>query len=230
MAERHATGIVSFFVRHRNAANLLMIMLVLFGVVAAGRLNTQFFPTVEQPRITINVTWPGASAEDVETNILDSLEPAVRFVDNVKEIKSYAREGAASILIEFDQGSDMQKAVADVESGVNGVTTLPEDTEDPRISQRIWYESVAKLNISGPFSEKALKTYAKQLRDGLLDAGIDRVDFEGFRDEEVWILVEERELRRLGLTLSDIAGRVSASVRDLPSGTLKARSRYSSVR
>ena len=55
-------GVLGFFIHHRNAANLMMAMMLLFGAFALLRLNTQFFPTVDIPRITVSVTWSGASA------------------------------------------------------------------------------------------------------------------------------------------------------------------------
>ena len=71
---QHTYSLVSLFTRHRNAANLVMVLMIIFGVFALGRINTQFFPTTEIPVITTTVTWSGASAEDVEANILEVLE------------------------------------------------------------------------------------------------------------------------------------------------------------
>lgn len=221
MAEREASAPIRFFVRHRNASNLLMAMMVLFGVIGIFQLNTQLFPSTDIPRISVSIAWPGASAEDVEKNILHAVEPELRYLDDIEKVTSYAREGAASITLEFSVGADMQKALSEVESAVSGVTTLPEDSETPSVRRTIWYEGVANISLSGPFSETALKAYAKEIRDGLLAAGIDKVDLVGFRKPEVWIDVPERELRRLGVTLSDIATRVSTATQDRPSGTLE---------
>ena len=220
MAEREASAPIRFFVRHRNASNLLMAMLVLFGIMGILQLNTQLFPSTDIPRITVSIAWSGASAEDIEKNILHAVEPELRYLDDLEKITSYAREGAASITLEFAAGTNMQIAVSEVESAVAGVTTLPEDAETPTVRRSVWYEGVANIAISGPFTESALKAYAKEIRDGLLAAGIDKVDLVGFRKPEIWVDVPERELRRLGVTLSDIATRVSAETRDLPSGTL----------
>ena len=218
---RPSSGILGFFIDHPNAANLLMAMMILFGIVGALRMNTQFFPTVDVPRITVNIAWSGASARDVEANILDAVEPELRFLDGLDKITSYAREGAASITLEFVDGAEMQKALSDVETAVAGVTTLPEDSDDPLISRSIFYESVAKIALSGPFSEQALRVYAREIRDGLLDAGIDRVTFEGLRDREIHIDVSEHDLRRLGVSPGIIADRIGAAMRDMPSGTLE---------
>lgn len=220
MADRGTSAAIRFFIRHRNASNLLMAMMVLFGVIGILQLNTQLFPSTEIPRISVSVAWPGASAEDVEQSILQAVEPELRYLDDIERIVSYAREGAASISLEFSMGADMQTALSRVESAVSGVTTLPQDSETPVVSRSVWYEGVANISLSGPFAEASLKAYAKEIRDGLLAAGIDKVDLVGFRKPEVWIDVPERELRRLGVTLSDIAARVSAATQDRPSGTL----------
>jgi multidrug efflux pump subunit AcrB len=198
-----------------------MAIMVLMGLYAISKINVQFFPTVEVPIINVSVHWPGASAEDVEKNILDSLEPELRFLDDVEEVNSYAREGVGTISLEFYANADMQKAQSDVEQAITGVTTLPEDSEEPIINRVAFYENVAKLAISGPFAEETVKAYAKQIRDGLLNSGIDRVTLSGVRDEEIWIEIKEEELRRLNLSLDTIAQRIRLETRDLPAGTVE---------
>lgn len=221
MADTHVAAPIRFFIRHPIAANLLMVMMLLFGVVGLMKLNTQFFPSTEIPRVSVTVSWPGASAEDVEKNVLQAIEPELRFLDGLDRMFSYAREGSGSISLEFAAGTNMQIAVSEVEAAVNGVTTLPDDSETPKVRRSVWYEGVASIAISGPFSEQALRAYAREIRDGLIAAGIDQVEFTGFRDPEVWIDVPEHELQRLGMTLADIAQRVGAATRDLPSGTVE---------
>ncbi len=213
-------GAVKFFTHHRNASNLLMIMLVLSGMFALTKLKVQFFPSVEIPVISVSVVWPGASPEDIEKSILKSLEPELRYTDGLSEFSSFAREGIASIVMEFEGGTNMQSALSDVESAVNNVTTLPEESERPIIQHHKFYEDVASLSISGPYSELALKSYARKIRDGLLEAGIDQVNYTGFRDEEIWVTVRPEELRRLNLTVADIAAKIGEISQDLPSGTL----------
>ncbi|MEM9676618.1 MAG: efflux RND transporter permease subunit [Pseudomonadota bacterium] len=214
------SGLVSLFVRHRNAANLVMILMVIFGLFALTRVNTQFFPTTEIPVVTVTVSWPGASAEDVEANILEILEPEVRFLDGVDRVTSRAREGVASIGLEYEQGSDMKEAQRDVETAVKAVTTLPEDAETPEVTQRAFFDRVARLAVTGPVSETALRIYAKKIRDDLIERGIDKVVFTGMRDRELQVDVPERELRRLGMTVGDVSQIIASNSRDLPSGQM----------
>jgi len=214
-------GLIGIFVRHPTAPNLLMAVLILLGAFSLLRLNRQFFPTFDLPAITVSVPWPGASAEDVETNIIEVIEPELRFLDDVHEVTSVAREGSGVISIEFNSGADLQKAQSDVEQAVNRITTLPEDSDRPVISRSVMFDGVADIAISGPFSEEVLKTYAKQFRDELLAAGIDRVTLNGAREEEIWIKIREADLWRLGLTLQEISERVRQNTQDLPAGKLE---------
>ncbi|MFN3869087.1 MAG: efflux RND transporter permease subunit [Hyphomicrobiaceae bacterium] len=215
------SNLITLFASHPTAPNLLMITLLLFGFVALAKLNRQFFPTIDVPAITVSVAWPGASAEDVESNILDVLEPELRFLDDIYEVTSIAREGGATISIEFNSGADLQKAQSDIEQAVGRVTTLPETTERPIVSRVTLFDNVAKIAISGPFTEQVMKTYAKQLRDGLLAAGIDRITLSGARDEEIWISIRDAELRRLGLSLDTVSRIVRENTQDVPAGKLE---------
>lgn len=214
-------GLIGVFVRHPTAPNLLMAVMIVLGVFSLLQLNRQFFPNIDLPMISVSVPWPGASAEDVETNILEVLEPELRFLDDVHEVTSIAREGSGVISIEFNADADLQKAQSDVEQAVNRITTLPEDSERPIISRSVMFDGVASIAISGPFSEQVLKTFAKQIRDELLAAGIDRVTLNGAREEEIWIKIREADLWRLGLTLQDISERVRQNTQDLPAGKLE---------
>jgi len=214
-------GMIALFARHPNAANLLMVLMVIFGIFSLARINTQFFPTVETDTVNIIVAWSGASAEDVEGNVIEIIEPEVRFVDGVKKMTSVAREGAGTITLEFIPGTDMTQALSDVDAAVKAITNLPEDADEPEVSNSAFFDRVARLSISGDVSEGTLRLYAKQMRDDLIRRGIDKVEFEGMRDVEYHVEIEERELRRLNLSVADISQAISGNSRDTPSGQLK---------
>ncbi len=211
-------GLIGLFARHRTAANLLMAVMLIAGVFALTRLNTQFFPDFGIDIISINIEWPGAGAEDVDTNIVQAIEPEVRFLDGVKHVFASSYEGRAVIAVEFDPGTDMQGALNNVETAVAQVTTLPEDSEKPIIKRLVRYDTISRLLVSGPYPEASLKSIAKRIRDGLLARGIDKIDMFGARDEEIWVEIRPETLRRLDLTLADVARRIAESSQDVPSG------------
>lgn len=216
--------LVRIFVRHPNAANLLMALMLLAGLFSLQKLNTQFFPDTGLDFITVTVVWPGASAEDSDSGIVSAIEPEVRFIDGVKQVNSYSQEGSAVVVVEFKAGSDMQSALSDIDAAVSGITTLPEDAEEPLIKRVVRYDLISRVSVSGPVSEATLKALAKRIRDGLLDRGIDLVNFFGKRDEEIHVDVPPSSLRRMDLTLGDLSKRISDTSVDLPSGDLSGAS------
>jgi multidrug efflux pump subunit AcrB len=219
------SGILYLFTRHPTAANLFMLIMLLAGMAGLSKLNTQFFPTFSVDYITIGVAWPGATAEDVDKSIVSAIEPEVRFLDAVKKVQSTAFEGLASVAIEYNQGSDMQQALSEVEQAMAQITTLPEDAEEPVIRRILIYETIARIVLSGDISEVALKNWAKALRDDLLNTGIERVETFGLRDEELVIEITPERLQQLDLTLEQIGARIAAQSRDLPTGKLAGGSR-----
>ena len=214
-------GLIGLFVRHKNAANLLMALMLLGGLFALMRINTQLFPDLNIPVITITVAWPGASAEDVESNILAAIEPEVRFLDSIKRVQASGVEGAGFLFIEFEPDADMQRALSEIESAVGRITTLPDESERPVITQIAPHETVSRIMLTGPFSEAALKSYAKRMRDDLLSRGVDKILLVGARDEEIWVELPQYELQRLDLTYEEVARRIAQSSQDLPSGTIE---------
>lgn len=211
-------GLIRTFVRHPTAANLLMALILVAGVVGLLRLNTQFFPDLGLDVIQVSVTWPGASAEDVDEAIVQALEPELRFLDGVKKVVSSSVEGRGVVSVEFTAGTDMQTALSDVETAVGRVTTLPESSERPVISRLTRFDTISRIVLSGPFPEAALKALAEDMRDDLLARGVDKVDLVGAREEEIRVEVTPETLRRLDLTLADIARQIDQESLDLPAG------------
>ena len=214
-------NLIRLFVRHRNAANLLMALIFVAGIYSLSKLNTQIFPDFGIDVISVQVSWPGASAGDVEANILEAIEPDLRFLDRVDRVTSYATEGVGRLVVEYEAGADMQSALSDVEAAVQQIGILPDDSERPLVRRIMRYDTIVRLVLSGPYSEAVLKRQAKRMRDELLAAGIDRVTFFGARDEEILVEIEPRILRQLDLTPAAVAARIEASNRDIPSGSLE---------
>ena len=215
---------IALFARHPTAANLLMASMLVIGLLALSRMNKQFFPDFGIDTILVTVTWPGAGAEDVDNAVVQALEPEVRFLDRVKAVISNSQEGLASIRIDFEAGTDMQAALADVDAAISRVATLPEDSEAPWVRRVVRFENLLRIVLAGDLPERTLKTWAVQMRDGLVGAGIDEVEMVGARDE--WILVEadQRDLLALDLPLSEISSRIAGASRDIPGGDTGGRS------
>lgn len=216
-----ATGLVGLFARHPTAGNVLMILMLLAGVVGIAKLNRQFFPDFGIDVVVVSVVWPGATAEDVEANIVEAIEPEVRFLDGVDRVIGTARENVGSVAIEYVEGTDMQKALAEVEQAVAQIGTFPEDAEEPRVRRVVRYDTISRLVLSGPWSEAALRSVAKRIRERLLARGIDRVTLYGVRDERVLVELDPATPHRLGMDIGEIAGRIARVAVDVPGGDVE---------
>jgi multidrug efflux pump subunit AcrB len=212
--------IISIFAQHRVAANLLMLIMLIAGVISLNRLNTQFFPNFALDLITVRVDWRGASAEDVEDAISSRVEQELRTVDFVKKMTSTSSYGSAVITLEFDEGTDMGKALDQVKDKVSQIRNLPADSEIPEVSLATHYENVARLLITSDGDLMSLRHLAHQIEHELLDRGISRVNITGLPDEEVAIQLSTHQLESLGLSLDQVSQRVGAMSRDLPAGEI----------
>ena len=199
-----ASPFLDFFIRHKTAANLLMILMLVLGVVSLDRLNRQFFPSFDVEIVAVSVTWTGATAEDVDANIVQPLEPELRTISNVKKVSANSYEGSASIEVEFEFGTDMKQGLADVEAAV-GQIDFPEEAELPKVIKGEFFDPISKMVLSGPYSVDDLRRFGKNVEEDLQRLGVDKVIINGLPNETIRIEVSETELARLGLSLNDIA-------------------------
>jgi multidrug efflux pump subunit AcrB len=213
-------GIIHMFARHPVAANLLMITLIILGSYSLIKLNRQFFPNFALDFVTVRVIWPGASAEDVEQSITVPLEQALRNIDGAKEMTSTSTRGFSTIVIEFEEDSDMGIALDDVKQEVTNVRNLPTDSEDPVVAKIARYESVATIILTAEGELGELRPLAYQFERELLNKGIARVNFSGMPEQEIAIEVSAKKLQQLGLSLTQIGDRIVSQSQDIPAGTV----------
>lgn len=210
-------GVLGVFVRHKVAANVMMLVAFLVGLLALNRMNVQFFPTFSLDVISVRVVWTGASAEDVENGITTPLEERLKTVDGLKKMASTSAQGIASITLELVEGTDPLLALDQVRQRVDEFRNLPKDAETPQISRVSRYEPIARLLVRGPSIEE-LRPWVRKFERELLARGIDRVDITGLPQERIAIEVPSAALETLGLSLVDVGERVNQLARDVPAG------------
>lgn len=213
-------GLIHLFAQHRVAANLLMIMMIIFGAYSLTKLNKQFFPNFALDYISVRVVWPGASAEDIERSITVPLEQALRTLDGAKEMTSTSTRGMSAILIEYEENVDMGVALDEVKQFVSNIRNLPTDSEDPVVSRIARYEPVATIILTADSELEELRPLAYEFERELLDKGIARVSFSGLPDQEIAIEVSAKKIQQLGLSLNQIGERVVNQSQDIPAGTV----------
>lgn len=211
-------GFISLFIRHPLASPLLIVLMLMSGIWALSKLNTQFFPTFNLDIVSVRVVWTGASAEDVEAGLTVPLEQSLRSVDGLKSMTSTSSLGISAITLEFRDGTDMTQALAQVEDRVGQQRNLPANAETPIVSRILRYEPIVRMLLSGPSSMPELRGLARQFERELLDIGIEKIDFTGLPEEVVSIEIPSSTLLTLNKSPRQIAETIARYTSDQPAG------------
>ncbi|WP_370231065.1 efflux RND transporter permease subunit [Cognatishimia sp.] len=213
-----AKGILSYFVRHGTAANLLLVILVMAGLSAAPQMRAQFFPDVIIDNVTVSVGWDGAGAEDVDSAIVQVLEPVLLSVEGVESTEARSTEGRATITMDFEPGWDMARAADDVQTSVDAISTLPEDADDPNVRRGAWRDRVTDVVISGPLQAEQLGRFADEFVTRLFAEGVTRTTIRGVAAPRTIIEVPSANLITHDITMQQIASAIAQEVDADPAG------------
>ena len=204
------------------AANLLMVLIVVSGLMAAATISVEVFPEVELDRISIRVPYLGAAPEEVESAVVVRVEESIQNIDGIKEIVSTASEGSASIVVELELGADPQQVFHEVTNNVQEITTFPIETERPIVRELATRSKVMDIAIAGETDVAVLKTIAERVRDGLVAMpDVSQVEIVSVPQYEISIEVSEVALRRHQITFDQVANAVRRSSLDVPGGSLR---------
>ncbi len=219
------SGPIAWMARHTVAANLVMVIFILGGLLVSTQVKQEVFPQFEVDVIRVSMAYPGASPEEVEQGIVLSIEDTVRGLDGVKTVTSTASEGRALIQIELLNGVNTNSVLQDVNNEVESIQSFPELAEEPIISLVEVRHQVLTLMVYGDQEEQILRDVAERIRDDLLQrSNITLVELGVARPREISIEVPQRHLRAYGLTLDRIAEEIREAAIELPGGGVKTTS------
>jgi multidrug efflux pump subunit AcrB len=213
-----STGILSYFTRHTTAANLLLVVLLALGIAALPRMRAQFFPDVVIDEVTVSVAWQGAGAEDVDSAIVQVLEPVLLSVEGVTSSNSTSREGVGIVALEFEPGWDMARATDEVQAAVDAVTTLPDQADDPNVRRGAWRDRVTDVVITGPVAVDQLGRFADEFVTRLFNRGVTRATIRGVASPETVVEVTSEALIRHDVTMQEISRAIAEEAAADPAG------------
>ena len=220
MASVQAKGILSYFTRHKTAANLLLVILIAAGIASFPRMRAQFFPDIIIDSVSVGVVWDGAGAEDVDRAIVQLLEPALMGVEGVESTSATAREGRASLRLEFEPGWDMDRAADEVQEAVDGVSNLPDAAEDPTVRRGAWRDTVTDVVLTGPVAIDQLARFSDELIAELFAAGVTRATVSGHVAPLTIVEVPAIALIEHDITLGQIAATIGQETDGAPAGDI----------
>jgi hydrophobic/amphiphilic exporter-1 (mainly G- bacteria), HAE1 family len=201
---------------------MLVVISVVLGIFSFSRLQTDLFPEVEFPVVSVSVVYPGAGPEEIETQVTDRIEEAVSSLAGIDMLRSFSQENVSIIIVQFDLGVSPDQAAIDVRDRIETVRgLLPAEVEAPMVQKfDIGALPIIDLALSGPQGTDALYELADlDLRERFSRVpGVAGVQIVGGRSREVEVLVDPERLRAYDVTLPEVVNLIQAENVSVPSG------------
>ncbi len=204
-----AGGILSYFTRHKTIANLLLLVMVGAGLLAWPNMRAQYFPDVIVDGIDVTVRWEGAGAEAVDEGIVQVLVPALQIVAGVTDSEARSTEGSARIRLDFEPGTNMDRAAENVQLAIDSAGNLPDDADDPQLRRGGWSDRVTDVVITGPVGVDQLGRFADEMVVRLFEEGVTQATVRGIAAPSTIVEVPALSLIQYDIGLSDIAARIA---------------------
>lgn len=207
---------------HPTAANLLMILFLLLGLMNMGDIRRETFPDFASTEVSVTAVYPGATAEDVESAVCERIEEAVEGLSNLIKVTSKAAEGRATVTLEMMDGADATEFLNDIKTEVDAISNFPEGVEDVIVKRLNRTDQVLSVAVTGPMSEPHLKLYCEQLKEKIKQLPlVSQVEILGFSEHQLQVEISKYNLMRLGLSVSDIQTMIQNQSLDMPTGTIE---------
>jgi multidrug efflux pump subunit AcrB len=222
-------------IRHPVSPVVLFVVLLFMGVVAFVRLPITLNPDIAFPIVHVTVTQPGAAPQEIETQVLQKIEGSVAGVGNIHNITSLALEGVASTWVEFQIGTPIDRAVADVRDAVAKVrSNLPNGIQEP-IVQRVdidggpiaYYAVATTSETDAQLSWFVDNAVTKRL---LAIPGVAQVNRGGGVNREIRVELDPARMQALGITAVDVNQQLRTLNLDSPGGRAQLGGGEQSIR
>ncbi len=197
---------------------------MLFGIIAITRIGVSQFPDVDNPTISVSISWPGASPEDVETGIINPIEDAMSQVTGVITMTSSAQVGKGRITATFDLSRNIDLALQDTQAKIaQSARSLPTSAQVPVVSKSNPDDQpILTVGLSGPFSRALLADIARYQLQDMLETipGVGQIQLMGYLDRNVRIWVDAEKLVASNVTVSDITSAIAKQHINVPGGEM----------
>ena len=217
-------SIVTWFVNNSVPANLFMFFLIVGGFfVSYPSIKAEFFPVPDPKAVTIIVPYPGASASEVEASISSKIEDRLEGVSGIKKINSNSLEGGGYVGVRIFASADFDNTFEEIKTIVDGITTFPENSEEPIVKKLEITEKVLDVVIHGDVDENVLLSVTKSINDEIKNLSeVSFTEINGNRNKEISIEISENNLEKYNLTFDEIAFAINMGSIDLPGGVISS--------
>ncbi len=198
--------LVEFSLRRRVTISMVAVALMLFGMVAFGRLSINLLPDLSYPSLTVETRLDGAAPAEIEALVSRPIEEVVGIVAGVKRLTSVSRPGLSQVTLEFEWGRNMDFASLDVRQKLD-LIRLPREVEKPVILRfDPANDPILRLYVSGGRDLYQLRYVAEEVLKKDLESteGVAAINVNGGYEEEIQVQVDEGKLALVGLSIQDV--------------------------
>jgi len=225
---------------YRTAVNkpvttaLVFLAFAILGVFALVQLPVDNFPDMESNTIMVMSSYPGASAEDVETNLTKLLENSLNSVANLKNVSSSSRENVSMLTLEFQYGTDIEVATNDVRDKLDMIkSSLPDGASNPTIFK--FSADDMPIMILACTADQSVSALDKILDDRVATplarvSGVGTVSVSGAPNREIKVYCDPSRLEAYGISITSLSSIIAAENRNVPSGSIDIGSNTYSLR
>ncbi len=199
--------VIEYFIRYHVAVNVIIIAFAVFGIVGAKSLKSSFFPLTDSKNVFINITYPGASPQEVEEGIVLKIEDNLKGLEGVDRVTSTSRENSGNINVEIEKGRDIDFMLLQVKNAVDRVPTFPTGMEPLVVSKLETVRQTISFAISGDNIPLAtLKQIGRQIENDIRAIeGISQIEISGYPQEEIEIAVNENSLLAYNVSFTEVS-------------------------
>jgi HAE1 family hydrophobic/amphiphilic exporter-1 len=221
-------------VRRPVFATMLILSITVVGMFSFRSLGVDLFPKIDLPTITVTVVNPGASPQEIETEITDKVEGAVNTISGIDELRSTSVEGVSQVFIGFVLEKNADIAAEEIRNKVDLIVNdLPETAENP-IVEKLDTDStpVLRIAVSAPRSLREVTDIADKQIKRLIEpiSGVGKVDIIGGRQREIEIWVDPDKMRSYNVSAPEVANAVKSQNMELPGGRVESGPKEMTVR
>ena len=214
-------------IKRGTLMTVIVGVVVVLGIVATLSVPVQMIPDLDVRVVQVRTSWPGATPQDIEKEILIEQEEYLRSIPSLQRIESRASSGSARIELEFPYGVEMNETLIRVNNALSQVPSYPDTVDQPRIfaeafsSNSFMYFRVAPLdgNPRGLDMDMMRDFVSDNVRTRMENVpGVSSVEVWGGADRQVQILIEPAALAERGLTVADVRNALRERNRDVTGG------------
>ena len=224
-------GLTKLSLKNTISVIILSVLVLVGGIYSAQKIQIETFPDVSFPAVAVQVVYPGASSEDIETEVTKPIESGLMKLENYDQLTSTSSENMASIFLIYPFGSDMDKIEKDVDNVINK-TKLPDKAE--ATVQRIAMDSAPIYQVAIA-NNGQVKDLQQSIEKDLLPqikkiTGVSDVSLQGTKDEEIQIVVDNKKAEEKGISLDTIKTAIQGLDYAVPLGSVENNGKTVSVR